>query len=986
MEFNSKLMEDVEKVFALTEARVVVACQVLKETQGFRYWNKAGQKEQAPRLVCLTVKRSKTRGFKGTLHVCKPVTGGSTPYVIRSSWSLKNLISVEAAVAEANRPAALTLNFDNDRARPYAFYSDNQRLCFIAILREVCRIHEDFSLPVLGMNPNIVTEWWNKHSSEVISNLRDFAAEMLETGLESESEGRSPGSSPAALVSPKEERDLGALLEVFALGLGDVEDFEQRLNAEHAALEAANIHAILEGTPAVERIMGRLKASMNLLDDLDQNLQVFDLKLRHMREDIAAIEARNNMLEMEARNNGKLLTTLRGLLERLRMEPEAVSVLESGGFDKANLPYVLEAAWCLHTTLEQLDPESATGLGQDLHNMRAVKDQKMKLKQLGSIFVVRATEHLDHSFRRTTDAVLRTMVASATVAAAPQLESINSRIRAWCNDYAPVLEVMHALQPGSLRSFQVLYCQTMNSIIRRRLHAFTSGLRAAVKVTLNQSGGDVDIIKKPAGDGTPKSAFEFVLGKREAAGGSQPSEEDSLDFGGQGGPNSFKEGESPQGSNRLVAMGDVVELGTELHEAYQSLVESVVPMLLDEAAFAADFLILYKGTKMEVPRASTLETTEGDSAMNKSGVRGPKQELTQEGKAALESLLAGVESEFFSLVDLTGKSAQLMCLPMLATTIQWMDRIANEVVGWRMYGLLQDVQQKVRDNFNVFMQQRVAAIDRYEGRSRSNVKNLHVLPFVANFAVLAHRVEMLLTIVDDGSGLDRQESLPAKSVEPTSPSSSGSQELASSVDRGGPVRKEVDLAYMRIVGSMFATLERIAATNPKHGDRLRLENYAYFEESARPLVRHVQALQKFCEQAVTNLDEAMQRYVQQQLEYGRLWKIFEFSIKIEEHIRDVGTADVPFQAGFSSQDLRALLSSTMTSTDKKLASMYSRVKKHLGDAAPKLLYRVWSKVEERVLHRYARLEEQMSVCYPSLQLNPSPEELKELFKTTGPGS
>lgn len=42
-------------------------------------------------------------------------------------------------------------------------------------------------------------------------------------------------------------------------------------------------------------------------------------------------------------------------------------------------------------------------------------------------------------------------------------------------------------------------------------------------------------------------------------------------------------------------------------------------------------------------------------------------------------LIQGVQSSFFSLVDLTGKSAQLMCLPMLATTIQWMDKIQKEV-------------------------------------------------------------------------------------------------------------------------------------------------------------------------------------------------------------------------------------------------------------------------------------------------------------------
>ena len=38
-------------------------------------------------------------------------------------------------------------------------------------------------------------------------------------------------------VSAKEEKDLQTLLEMFALGVGDVEEFQERLQAELAALE-----------------------------------------------------------------------------------------------------------------------------------------------------------------------------------------------------------------------------------------------------------------------------------------------------------------------------------------------------------------------------------------------------------------------------------------------------------------------------------------------------------------------------------------------------------------------------------------------------------------------------------------------------------------------------------------------------------------------------------------------------------------------------
>ncbi len=54
--------------------------------------------------------------------------------------------------------------------------------------------------------------------------------------VEAAFEGAKEGGG-GSLVSAKEERDLAALLDLFALGVGDVEEFQERLQAELAALE-----------------------------------------------------------------------------------------------------------------------------------------------------------------------------------------------------------------------------------------------------------------------------------------------------------------------------------------------------------------------------------------------------------------------------------------------------------------------------------------------------------------------------------------------------------------------------------------------------------------------------------------------------------------------------------------------------------------------------------------------------------------------------
>lgn len=47
------------------------------------------------------------------------------------------------------------------------------------------------------------------------------------------------------------------------------------------------MHEILENGELVGRVLGELGGTLRLLDDLDENLAVFDARLRHMREDIA---------------------------------------------------------------------------------------------------------------------------------------------------------------------------------------------------------------------------------------------------------------------------------------------------------------------------------------------------------------------------------------------------------------------------------------------------------------------------------------------------------------------------------------------------------------------------------------------------------------------------------------------------------------------------------------------------------------------------
>ena len=102
----------------------------------------------------------------------------------------------------------------------------------------VCRRHEKRPPAVLGMDIAVLDTWAAQQQGKgsALEGLGAFGAALL---TEQDSLNGADQEGPASLVSAKEERDLQTLLEMFAMGVGDVEQFQSRLQDELAALEVS---------------------------------------------------------------------------------------------------------------------------------------------------------------------------------------------------------------------------------------------------------------------------------------------------------------------------------------------------------------------------------------------------------------------------------------------------------------------------------------------------------------------------------------------------------------------------------------------------------------------------------------------------------------------------------------------------------------------------------------------------------------------------
>jgi len=91
------------------------------------------------------------------------------------------------------------------------------------------------------------------------------------------------------LVSQAEEEDIEALLSNYVMAIGEAEAFSERMKRELVALESANVYALIETESVVEEVLQGLEIASVCVEDMDEWLGIFNIKLRHMREDIQSV-------------------------------------------------------------------------------------------------------------------------------------------------------------------------------------------------------------------------------------------------------------------------------------------------------------------------------------------------------------------------------------------------------------------------------------------------------------------------------------------------------------------------------------------------------------------------------------------------------------------------------------------------------------------------------------------------------------------------
>ncbi|KAM3311192.1 hypothetical protein ACQJBY_031700 [Aegilops geniculata] len=395
-----------------------------------------------PRVLALTTKHSsKGEADKAFLRVLKYSSG----VVLEPAklYKLKHLTKVEVISSDPSG-CTFVLGFDNLRSQTVAppqwtmrNIDDRNRLLFCIL--NICKEILSYLPKVVGIDI-VELALWAKENTLTLDN-QENNQQGQETSVATQTERKVTAKVTVEndLVSQAkdEEEDMEALLDTYVMGIGEADAFSERLKQELVALEAANVYQLLESEPLIEEVLQGIDAASATIDDMDEWLRIFNLKLRHMREDISSIESRNNGLEMQSVNNKGLVEELEKLLERLRIPQEFAASLTGGSFEESRMLKNVEACEWLTGAIRCLE---VPNLDPSYVNMRA----RGQLKR---------PDHADLRYK--------------------------------CRTYARLLQHLKSLDKSCLGPLRKAYCQSLNLLLRREAREFANELRASTKAPKN---------------------------------------------------------------------------------------------------------------------------------------------------------------------------------------------------------------------------------------------------------------------------------------------------------------------------------------------------------------------------------------------------------------------------------------------------------------------------------------------------------------------
>ena len=917
-----------------------------------KYQKEVGQRQQGvvpgstkkPRVVCVTVqRRAGSPGFKASLHVCKKKKGasregggGGVGYEVRKSFRLK-MVSVLEAFGGAHPVCQVTFATrklsGGDVRVAFECVSGEERAELLGVVFSFCKSHEKVVPVLVGVRRKDLGVYGELSSSEEDSDEEATAVVETQRGEEATASANTCDSSsmdmqptvpsvglqqqatvkesfgtvqkkktyPSSIISRKEtaysmRENIRAdvLLDAVAEGASSLEDACTKISSELQALDDANIHELLESRVRSNRIHDGIFTTLGCLDDLEETIGMFELKLRHLKDDVAVIEKSSGYLENHSRNNALLLEAMNSLLDHCMLRPEVERVLLEQEIRAKHFDEMRVACETLLSKIHAIQGKKIrmsreSGLNSELVSMKLVEDSLKRMKDIEGRFLKRAVDYFD------------SQVAPASRNA---LDSFQEQIQ--------LHEKIATLAP-LLGLISMVDAEAGKARVYRYLESTNGGLKKEVENSLGSLQRDM------AGS---KSIGKEMMKRVESATALERMHSSHMQ------KNRFA-------SDTVGLNTDTSIEGSEISSTFSASITSLMPRITNEIAVLVDLL-----------------DKSGISIPHISAARSLVQDI---GPEISQFLLSVRSSRGLSCLDIVGtiESFKVRLQPeSLSGTV--ICELLGEVLKdadafWKSFVLeITEAIKKAastRSGSSIHIFPFVANFE-----SLANAMEAIAAEWVAKDGSLpvssdSQESRNPSSILPLSPFQSPQGSVEFDMVPQMSAASSGSFSLPTTTP-SQRIRHMADELYAKVLPSMFKAIESKTSEHEKHKERIRLENYAFLRISLQALpVKQSRILKQYCTRAAEGRNTSLKAYIHSILTENDLEALCD--IPDSQKGKAIPSMDVAvFQTLIDDRE----------TFQSKLNAVQNRIKKDLGESASYLVNVVWERVDARVLNALDSLE------------------------------
>ncbi|KAI9327547.1 exocyst complex component Sec3-domain-containing protein [Obelidium mucronatum] len=729
---------------------------------------------------------------------------------------------------------------------------------------------------------------------------------------------------------------------------GDAADLERKLESELQALEAANVHSIIESEEQAEYVIAQIDATLNELSTIDQWLLHYTTLLDRMGQDVHSVEVKNKVLQITSHNQKALLQEINKIVSGMKLSEPVSERLKYESLDELS-----GIKNCQHVLKVLMDTIAQVKVDEAVSRIAMVKERVGLYQSYATTFSVRLTEFVKNLIVSLADTLSKEKGRTAKLnLKISGLDAVQMKL---CH-YRTLMKWLKSIDTRKQYDLEMTYSHEFGKFYKRELREYLENLKTLHtkrKPTVEEQDY-VFIVPQVSVSSAATNALTAmgsnmlekgkgvgwnVLGRKKST---RPEGTTSMEV------DTDEETSGKAATTGITRGGGTIKRGDRADddkiwpdEAMIEVYKSLCPMIICEMNFVMDFFNLRK------PEEGTVQDLEFSYEWleNLHNPREKLKELKAQNKfSELYDAIFDIHDDICAFLDWGLKHDQTYTVGIMVHIEECINKYANTVYTGFVYQM-DLLMTKAVLNFERFVDEQIKGIEETKVTFR---KRQGILPFIRTFPKFVDHMEKCV----DGTSLPQ-----------------------------GQARTVVSNAYSRIVKCIFDTLEAMAKDQndgkgeSKTDDKeslnvhiLTIENMHHFHSEIR--ARKIAGLEQFVKASKVLYDVNVEAYIKIVIRKP-LGKLLEFFENVENLLKSNAPEEVSFH--LHKVSLRDVLKKYPGKEIKKgLEQLYKKVEKSFtateeeagtNSHSGSLLQVVWRGIQEACAKNLKRYEELIALCY-----------------------